>query len=521
MQEAIQAAIEKQARKLIERHKRAQFTAVKYQRRFRLRTGKLPAVGRTREPSIWSVDPHFNPKYCIRHSKYLAKTIWRKIQDRKYDVKPAIQFKIPKDSGGHREIMVFSIPDAAVANVFNRKLRDRNKNLQSPFCYSYRKDRTIFDAVLQTGSLLRGEKIYVIQYDFSKYFDSIKHEYIKFIIERGDFFISPAERHIIERFLQHKFAPQNSYGKTSADFRRKGVPQGCSLSLFLSNIASHELDRELEARNGMFVRFADDIVCVAHQYGDALHIESAFKDHCYYSGISINYEKSPGICLLQSKFPGQDREYFLDQEDLGKINKICDFDYIGHKFSHNNVGISSRGIKRIKARLSKIIYIHLLHNLKRGLFDKGRVGPAFYDWDLVTCINEIRNYIYGGLKEARLLAFLNHNKRVSRFKGLMSFYPLVTKVEQFAELDGWLVSVLRRAIKERSKLAGMLSHSLSPLSDKQIISGEWYGFKNGIDLETRAPSFVLAWRAARKAFKQYGLTDFEAPSYYSALFEPY
>lgn len=383
MEDALAAAIESQSKKLIERHKRKQFAAIKYERRFQLRTGVIPIPARKTVPSIWSVSPHFDPIHCIRHSKFLARIIWRRILDRTYTVKPAILFEIPKESGGHREIMVFSIPDAAIANLFNRKLRDRNKNLQSPFCYSYRKDRTLFDAVLQTSSLLKGEKVYVVQYDFSKYFDSIKHDYLRFVLDSDSFFISPAEKYIINQFLIHKYA--NLEGHKRGDFTQRpaGVPQGCSLSLFLSNIAAHELDKELEQLNGSFVRYADDIVCVANEYEDASRIALAFKEHCYYSGISINYKKSPGICLLESDRPGTAREYFLDKADIGRIVTIKEFDYIGHKFSSGAVQISSRGIKKIKQRLSHIIHVHLLHNLKRNLFDPNRVGLLFYDWDLV------------------------------------------------------------------------------------------------------------------------------------------
>jgi hypothetical protein len=143
----------------------------------------------------------------------LAKVLWRKILAREYEVEPAILYKIAKDSGGHREIMVFSIPDAAIANLFNRKLRDRNKNILSSFCYSYRNDRGLFDAVLQLSSLLRGEKVYVVQFDFSKYFDSIKHDYINFILDRNFFVISPTEKFIIGKFLAHRFAELPQYRK--------------------------------------------------------------------------------------------------------------------------------------------------------------------------------------------------------------------------------------------------------------------------------------------------------------------
>lgn len=521
MEDVLRAAIERQAKKLIERHKRTKFAAKKHERRFRLRTGQPALTANIRDPGIWSVGPHFDPIYCIKHSDFLAETIWQKIRDRKYEPVPALLFQIPKDSGGHREIMVFSIPDAAVANVFNRKLRDRNRNIQSPFCYSYRKDRTLFDAVLHTSSLLTHRKSYVVQYDFSKYFDSIKHDYLKFVLDRKDFSVAPAERWVIEQFLTHRYAPLKDYKDGTFERRKVGVPQGSSLSLFLSNIAAHELDKELEQSNGSFVRFADDIVCVTQSYTDALKITKAFEHHCHYSGISINHEKSPGICLLETSSPPVRRQYFIDDGDIGEIEAIKEFDYIGHKFTGSSVGISSRAIKRIKQKISRTIYIHLLHNPKRGLFDSSRAGGLHYDWDLVTCINELRSYIYGGIKEERIRAFLDSNARIRRFKGLMSFYPLVTQVDQFAMLDGWLISVLRRAMRERTRLLATFGVKLLPLTETQIIAGTWYKFQSGIQLETGAPSFVLAWRAARKAFRQYGLADFESPAYYSALFEGY
>jgi hypothetical protein len=156
------------------------------------------------------------------------------------------------------------------------------------------------------------------------------------------------------------------------------------------------------------------------------------------------------------------------------------------------------------------------------MFDTDRIGGLHHDWDLVTCINELRSYVYGGLREAQLVGFIDNNIRIGRFKGLMSFYPLVTHVGQLAMLDGWLISALRRATRERGRIiADKFKVAVPTLTDMQLVSGDWYKFQSGIELETGAPSFVLAWRAARKAFRQYGLADFATPNYYSAVFQGY
>src|SRR5215208_1518445 len=115
---------------------------------------------------------------------------------------------------------------------------------------------------------------------------------------------------------------------------------------------------------------------------------------------------------------------------------MSEFDYIGYKFSSGRIGLSSRRIAKIKVRVSKIIYIHLLLHLRRNLFNPNRVGPGFYDWDLATCLNELRRYIYGDLKDSLLRSWIDSNVRIPRFTGLMTSYPLVTHVDQFTELDG-------------------------------------------------------------------------------------
>src|SRR5689334_14223909 len=359
MEDTIRSAIEHQAKKLLERDKKERYAAVKFERRYALRTGEDAVPGQHRSPRHWDVGNHFNPVYCIRHSKFLAKVLWRKLLAREYEVEPAILHKIPKDGGGHREIMVFSILDSAIANLFNRKLRDRNRNILSSFCYSYRKDRGIFDAVLQLSSLLKSEKAYIVQFDFAKYFDSIKHDYIKFILERNFFVISPTEEFVIDRFLGHRFAELTKYREEKYEQRTVGTPQGCSLSLFLSNIAAHELDKKLERTNGTFVRFADDIVCVTYNHDDALNVVQHFRQHCHYSGISINYEKSPGIAQLKPPSTGDSRFAFVNEGDVGRVKRITEFDYIGHKFTNADIKISSKGISRIKRRISKLVYVHL------------------------------------------------------------------------------------------------------------------------------------------------------------------
>lgn len=470
------------------------------------------------EPGSWDVAKHFNPRYCLSRSDYIARVIWKKIRSGDYEPVPAVHYQIPKDSGGSRDIMVFSIPDAAVATLFHKRITERNINLLSANCYSYRPDRNIFDAVLQIQSAISQQKVYVVQYDFSKYFDSIDQAYIeKIISNRNILLLTEAERGIIRAFLKHGYASKKDYALGNFQTRTRGVPQGSSLSLILSNISAHELDKALEISNGQFVRFADDVLALAYSYDDALRIADIFSEHCAKSGISVNFDKSPGIKRLDGAKGIPVRRFFVHQGEGDKIGAIKEFDYLGHKFRHDDVLLGTRAINRIKRRLSRIIHIHLLRSPRsQGLFSKRRIGSPFHDWDLVTCVNEIRRYVYGELFESQIEAFLHRNVRLPKMRGLMSFYPLVTSLEQLRELDGWLLSALGRALKEREKVLKAMGNSYSRPNTRDLVSGAWYGEKK-IKNETMMPSFVRAWRAARKYYFRYGLKDIKPPSYYLLL----
>jgi hypothetical protein len=460
MEDAIRKAIEFQAKKLLRREEKIRFAKKKYQRRHKLRTGTPGAVGTYREPRVWGVAPHFDPKHCISHSKYLAHVIWQKIRERSYKPQPAVRYRIAKDSGGFREIMVFSIPDAAVSNLFYRRLRDKNRNLFSPFSYAYMKERGLFDAVIQLDSYLNYGKRFIIQFDFAKYFDSIDRKYIEYLFDKTNFNISETEKYILRSFLIHKIHDAKNYVVGPSEVRRLGVPQGSSLSLFLANIAGHELDRRLESTNGQFVRFADDVVAITSSHDDALRVQDAFDEHCKYSGIKINHEKSPGISLLKSDIKSERRTFYVNDGDGDDITHIEDFDYIGHNFSNAGIGLSIRGFKRTKRRISKIIYLHLLYSAKKfNAVDMTRVMGAHFDWDLVTCVNEIRKFIYGGLRHSEVVSFVEGNSKIGKMRGFIGFCPLMDRVEQFRELDGWLVNVLRRALSERYRLIDQLRNS--------------------------------------------------------------
>jgi hypothetical protein len=124
--------------------------------------------------------------------------------------------------------------------------------------------------------------------------------------------------------------------------------------------------------------------------------------------------------------------------------------------------------------------------------------------------------MYGGLREAEIAAFLQSNIRPPHIRGLMGFFPLNTDIQQMKMLDGWLLNIFSRAQRERVRVIAALGYSSKILSRNSLIDGSWYHY-SGVNNDATLPSFVRAWRVSRKYYFRYGLSQIQAPSYYSTL----
>lgn len=402
--------------------------------------------------------------------------------------------------------MAFSIPDAALANVMMRRIRERNLKRFSPHSFAYHPNKNIFDAVLDLRSYITTtDKIYSVQVDFTNYFDSIPSKYLlKLMNDRDIIVMTDAEKASVREFMFHRSAQRTQYAAGAFETRRRGTPQGSSLSLLLANLANHGLDVRLEKMPGKFVRFADDVTALCGSYESAVAIEQCFASHCGETGISINRKKSPGISLLAQK--------------EGEIRAASNIDYLGYRFNNDGLTLSSAAIDRIKRRISRLIDLYLIYYINNVGFSHYRVNAAKkFDWDLLGVISEIRNYLYGGLSEMELSDMLANGKKLKKMRGLMSFYALLDDDKPLKHLDGWLVNSIRRALKKRH----LILHSkygtsgLNP-SARDLIIGTWIdpdSWDGDIKPDFKLPSFRRGWRAARKYYYTFGLKDVVPPKY--------
>lgn len=286
--------------------------------------------------------------------------------------------------------------------------------------------------------------------------------------------------------------------------------------MFLANAACHELDLSLARTSARFARYADDILLVCETQGDADRVSELIMEHCSRSGLAINFEKSQGI------------RQFGPECTSPKSQSSPTIEYLGYAFSYRQVAqrgsparsiarrlsIRQRTLKKIKNKVGNIIFCHLLKHPNSGMVCPRRIDlQAGIDWDVVTCINDLRSYIYGGIPEADIRDALgDRNKQLHMSRGVLSFYPLVDDAEQMKSLDGWLVNALSQAVCKRHAKLAQLGIKAPRLDRTTLLGATWYDATKitprAIENDVRIPSFIRSWKYSRRCLNAFNLSEF-------------
>lgn len=465
--------------------------------RRRRRSTSIPDTLPLRRPATWDLDPGFNPYIVRAHRGRIAHSITGQLRGRSYSPRPPAGFHVPKAGGGERTVSTFQIADEVISNRLLRSLTRKNLPRISARAYAYRPDLGPHDAISYVSTeFAREHRLFVAEYDFSKFFDTVDHTFLLETLDTMGITRTPLEQYVIERFLESPEPYLSASERLEAKPpRKRGIPQGTSLSLFLANVAASQLDRALERLGVGFVRYADDTLIWSTDYGRIGDAASILHEASSQIGSPINSEKSLGIRLLT-------KEETVHVE----MSSTKHVDYLGHRLGLRAVRMKDASIRRIKSRVTELIFANLLLEPLKGTQHPRRFSDI--DRDYVTLIWQLRRYLYGSLTEKDIRKFQTGAVPPMSFEGVMAFFPLVNDESELRELDEWIAAHIWLALRKRARLLRRVLSPLPPphaLPKDQLIGLSSRSSRTGDLIDLRMPSVRKIAKVIRLAVSTHGL----------------
>ncbi len=193
---------------------------------------------------------------CEEVKEYLkvhGNEIRNQILSRKYQPLPVKRVEIPKPNGGIRKLGVPTIVDRIIQQAMVQKLSPIFEPIFSEYSYGFRPNRRCQNAIDRTLELMNQGYEWVVDLDLEKFFDNVPHDKLIRLVDRQ---VNDSDvTSLVMKYLKAGVMVNGTLEKTEV-----GTPQGGNLSPLLSNIMLNELDKELEARQLHFARYADDCV---------------------------------------------------------------------------------------------------------------------------------------------------------------------------------------------------------------------------------------------------------------------
>jgi RNA-directed DNA polymerase len=185
----------------------------------------------------------------------------RELRSGSFEFRPLLGCLRDKPDGSKRPLKIPAVRDRLVMKAIHLLVAHKFRKYDLPCSFGYIRHLSTTDAVRRVQELARDGKVWVLEGDIAKFFDTVDRFLLmsRFLHEIR----VPSLENLITRALQLEIGNLDAFSPFEKDmFPRadSGIPQGGVLSPLLANFYLYPFDRAMTDAGFSLVRYADDFV---------------------------------------------------------------------------------------------------------------------------------------------------------------------------------------------------------------------------------------------------------------------